>query len=806
MWLTPRGERPAATKFWSCMNRLTYWGLPLTFAAFAATLSTPMSYAQSASKLYNQGRAAEARDDMEGAYEAYAKAYQKKPQEEKFKTSYFRLRLPASAEHVEQGDRLQNQGDSAGAMSQFLRALEIDPGNELATQEIRALKLKEQGEGKVAPVPSSVSPAEHAAQLDLGAPPELKPMSNEPMTIHSTEDVKVLYQTIGKLAGINVLFDPSYRSTRMPLDLANVSVYDALRILGTVSGTFWQPITSNTIFVAENTRGKRTELNEEAVQTFYLSNVSQQSDLNDVNTALRNVFLTAKLYPVPSQNAIIMRGTPDELMLAGKLISDLDKARPEVVVDVSVLEISRTKSRQIGIQLPQTLGVTFQTSNATSTSTTGSTTGSTSTTSSTPTLQTLAHPNSTNFAVSLGSAQVEALLTDSTTKMIQNPRLRATDGQEAQAKIGERLPVATGSYQAGVATAITSSLVNTQFQYLDIGVNIDMKPVIHYDNDVSMKLTIDISSTNGTENLGGIDEPIITQRKTEQYIRIPAGQSTVLGGILQRQKSYNLSGTPGLSDLPLIKYLFSTNEWDDTDDEIVFLITPHVVRAQSLSPLNLRQIDTGTTNDIQLRHVNNPEDQDSSMAAGANQNLSNAAQPNMPPSVTNPAAMHGSVPGQMVSPAAVAATSAPAAQQPTVAAGGGQPQFQLVASNPVQSIGNTFQEQVVLQGGQDVYSVPLQVQFDGQKLQLVNVDVGDLLGKDGQSVALVHRVEDGKVIVSTSRPPGVAGVSGSGTVCTLTFKAIGQGTASIALTQPTIRNSKQQAIPAGGAQGVVRIQ
>ncbi len=140
------------------------------------------------------------------------------------------------------------------------------------------------------------------------------------------EDAKVVYQAIGKAAGVNVLFDPDFNSKRIQVDLNNVSLLDALRIVGVMSNTFWRPVTSNTIFVAQNSRTKRQELDEQAVQTFYLTNAWQQNDLNDVQTALRNVMPNAKVYGVQSQNAIVMRGTPDELLLAQQLIDDLDKA------------------------------------------------------------------------------------------------------------------------------------------------------------------------------------------------------------------------------------------------------------------------------------------------------------------------------------------------------------------------------------------------------------------------------------------------------------------------------------------------
>ncbi len=165
---------------------------------------------------------------------------------------------------------------------------------------------------------------------------------------------------LAKRPAFNVLFDPDYNSKRIQVDLNNVSLMDALRIVGTMSSTFWRPITSNTIFVAQNTRIKRTELDSQAVQTFYLSNAWQQNDLNDVQTALRNVITNAKFFGVASQNAIVMRGTPDEILLAQKIIGDLDKARAEVVVDIAVMEVSKNWERNLGIAWPGSFGIALQ--------------------------------------------------------------------------------------------------------------------------------------------------------------------------------------------------------------------------------------------------------------------------------------------------------------------------------------------------------------------------------------------------------------------------------------------------------------
>lgn len=571
----------------------------------------PSLHAQSASHWYKEGQNADAKDDVAAAYEDYYQAFQQDPKNLRYKASYERTRFIAAAAHVTRGDKLKDQGDITHALAEFVHALVIDPSNEIAQARIQGIREKMNSPLK--------RDQENARSLNanpelrhLGGPIQLKGLSDEPITLHMVEDSRIIYQTIGKAAGINVLFDPAYNPKRVPVDLTDVSLYDALRIIRAISGTFWRPITSNTIFVADDNRGKRSELDEQAEQTFYLTNVSQQQDLNDVQTTLRSVFTTAKLYAVPSQNAIVMRGTPDELLLAQKIIDDLDKAKPEVVVDIAVMQVSRSTERNIGIQPPNTATVSFQQSNYNQNNSSSSSSSSSSASSSSSsssanglTLNNLAHLNSTNFAVTLGNAQASLLLSASDSKILQNPRVRTSDGLEAVFKIGEKYPIATGSYQTGAATAIVSSLVNTQFQYLDVGVNITLKPQIHYDGDVTMKMKIEVSTVGNILNLGGVSEPIIDNDSAEETVRLKEGEATMIGGILNRSDAHTRGGIPGLGELPILKYLFANDDHTVQDNEVVFLVTPHVVRASQISPLNTEQLDTGTANLIELRRIQN---------------------------------------------------------------------------------------------------------------------------------------------------------------------------------------------------------
>ncbi len=781
--------------------------LPLVFllAGFAAFTPLP-ARAQSASTWNKRGQEAEVRKDYDAAYEDYRQATIKNPKDLRYQAHLERMRFQAGVSHIDRGRVLRQSGDLTGALNEFRRAHEIDPSNQTAQQEIDLIEHPEAAATTpsfAAPVPT---PSAHATrQSDLvkelnsvAGPIQLKPVSNDPITLHMVEDVKAIYQAIGKLAGLNILFDPDYTSKRIPIDLTTVTLSDALRIVGTISGTFYKPVTNNTIFVAQNTRTKRAELDEQAVQTFYLTNASQQNDANEVLTAIRNLLdPSTKIYLVPSQNAIVMRATPDQLLLAQKLLNDLDRSRPEVVVDVAILEVNRDKMRKLGLSLPQSVSITPQATPGVTTTTGGSTTGgSTPTTPSNFTLNSLAHLNATNFAVGINGATLDALLTDADTRVLQNPNIRATDGQRATLKIGQRIPYATGSYNAGVSAGIGSIGVQTQFTYVDIGVNIDMTPTVHYNSEVTLKMKIEVSSHASDVTISGVTEPVIGQRVSEQVITLKEGEPGILAGILTKSDSLNISGTPGIGEIPLLKYFFSSRSKETQQNEVVFLLIPHIVRESLLTKLNTRAIDSGTGQSIELRRIEASSESGVDLGNPASAAFAKPAPIGPATTAANAAA---AMVGQLAQQAQPLAPPTPSNSAPV--------SFSVVPPTSPQAVGSTFQVAVMLGNAHDVYSVPLQMQYDPKVLQLVNVDSGNFLSRDGQAVALVHRDDgNGLVTISTSRPPNVAGVNGQGSLCTLTFKAIAAGDSNLALVKVGARNSAQANLPAVGSEAVVHVK
>ena len=759
---------------------------PAAIVMLVVAITLPAA-ADKAKSLYNKGKDAEARQNYEQAYDYYKQAYELKPKDIQYRASYERTRFLAGASHVHRGQLLRDAGKLDEAMAEFRKAAEIDSASFIAQQELRRTQ-KMIDAANAAPSPQAAVPPSVGLQKRLDeaqGPVDLAPISNVPITLKLTEDTKVIYDTVGKLAGINVLFDPDYTSRRIRIELNGVTLEEALQIIALESKTFWRPVTPNTIFVASDTPAKRKDIEQSVIKTFYLANLSQPTELQDVTNALRQILEISRIQPLNTQGALVVRGTPDQIALAEKLVGDLDKAKSEVIVEVAVMQISRDKMRNLGISPPTTLSVALQ-NNINTTAGTGTTTGTTTSTTGTPNqinLNRLGNLAATDFTVTIPPATATALFSDSSVKLIQNPQIRAVDGQKASLKIGDRVPVATGSFQPGIGGVGINPLVNTQFQYLDVGVNIDITPRVHAGREVTLKVMLDISSVTSRVNIGGIDQPVIGQRKIEHEIRLKEGEVNLLGGILEDQDIKSLSGIPGLAQVPILKYLFSQTNTEHKENEIVFALIPHIIRGQELSDLNQKALQVGTASAIELRRVSRP----ATPAAAPGQTPAPAS-PSPAPMTPPPANPQRSLPPQAAAPGAAAFVFDP----PTIS----------------QPAGATFAVNVLLTGAQNVYSVPLQVSYNPKILQVVNISNGGFLSQDGQAVALVHRDDDqsGALQITATRPPGSGGISGQGAVVTLTFLAKARGQSALTISKGGARDPAMQALPVAGGVATVSVQ
>src|ERR1700745_3344106 len=337
--------------------------------------------ADKAKDLYAKGQDAEARQQYEAAYDFYKQAYDLKPKELRYRASFEHARFEAASSIVHRGQKLREEGKLEEAIAEFQKALTVDPSLFIAKQEL--LRTQKMINDQQNPPPQAAGPPTSLLQKihEAAGPVELTPISNIPITIKMTDKSDTVYRTVGQLAGINVLLDPDYTPRPIKVELNGVSLEEALEITALESKTFWRPVTSNTIFVATDNPAKRKELEQSVLKTFYLTNLSQPTELQDVVNAIRAVLDCQRVQQLLSQNALVVRGTPDQIALAQKLVEDLDKARPEVIVDIAVMQVSKDRSHTLGLSPPTSATVTLQSNINTTSSSTTSTTGTTGTSS-----------------------------------------------------------------------------------------------------------------------------------------------------------------------------------------------------------------------------------------------------------------------------------------------------------------------------------------------------------------------------------------------------------------------------------------
>jgi general secretion pathway protein D len=726
---------------------------------------------------YDAARKAESLQDYDTALVHYERALRAEPTNAEFKLRATRMRFEAGQFHVEQGRKAVQRGDLQLGVAEFQKAQAIDPSSAIADQEVKRtmdlLAAQQAAQGS-----RGMNPNPMPDESILSSPPELKPLSRESINLKMTNDARVVFETIAKLAGLSVIFDPDFTTRRITAELPNVTLEQALDAVSMESKSFWKPVTPNIIFVAPDNAQKRKDVEDEVVRTFYVSNTLTPQDLTEIVTGLRQLLDLHRIQQVNAQNAIVIRDTPDKLVLAGKIIRDIDKAKPEVMIHVQVLSANLDRLRDLGILPGQSVSLAFTPRSSVTPNNSGTSSGSSSsTTPTTPqiTLQNLKRLSTADYSVTLPGAVANFVLTDNKTRIIQDPELRVTDGQKATLKIGNRVPVATGSFQAGVGVGVgggagvVNPLVNTQFQYIDVGVNIDVTPRVHPDNQVSMKLSIEISSIASFSNIGGISQPVISQRKIEHDVRLKEGEVSVLGGLIERSETKNKNGIPGFAEVPLARYLFSDNSNQIQDNEVLIVLTPHIVRLPSITAANLRTMAAGTDSVVRVYREKGE------------------TQPEAAPQTSRSNSLPSSAPPQ----------SGPAA-----------PQLHFDPSNVSLRQDETSTVGLSVSNVTDLYSIPLLIHYNPAVVQVEEVRNGGFLSGGTQEIAIVQRIDQqkGEVIVSATRQPNTPGVNGTGTLLGIVIRGVAPGTSTLQVLQMNARDSQQRSIPMVSGEATIQVQ
>jgi general secretion pathway protein D len=851
-----------------------------TFAALAVFLQTPAeAWNRKGDKIYKQAKAAEVKKNWEEALDLYEKAILEDPEHIGYQMGARRVRFQASQQHVDRGQKVRAEGKLEEALAEFQKAYSIDPSSSIAEQEIRkTLEMINRDKVKPASEPKErgLTPVQEARReteekiASMQAAPELKPINRSPITLKmSNQPPKILFETICKLAGINVIFDTEYQQAgrNFFVDLNNATLDQALDYVAIQTKSFWKPLSNNTIFVTADNVTKRRDYEDMVVKTFYLSNVTTVQELQEIATAVRAVTEVRRLFTYNGQYVIIIRGTVDQVALAEKLVLDLDKPKAEVVVDVVVMEMSKTKSRELAAAVASggnpslNIPVSFTPRNPVLSGNTGNSGGSGSTTTTTTTTGTgtgtgtgspaislaqIGRISTNDFSLTLPGAVFKALFSNREGRVLQSPQVRAVEMQKASLRLGDKIPFASGSFQPGfgaVGSGI-SPLVSTQFQFAEVGVNVDITPKVHGPDEVSLHVELELSTVRERVDIGGLQQPVIGQRKMIHDIRMREGEVNLLGGLTGLTDSLNINGIPGVGNVPILRRLFSSESKERIETELVIALVPHIVRAPEITPTNLRGISAGNDATVKLTYAPRPEPAPVAKPPASAPAGAPATTPGVP--VPPPAPMPGQTPApkpaeptknlSSVNPLGSTgvdwerlnqsftpvAAGGPAAQPAGWSSDPGGIHTATPAADPVAGPepagsvaptptvlafhSNFVRAQVsaplplVLNISQtaDLVAAPMRVQFDPKMLRLVKVMMGNALNPDGQPLRFIPVIsnETGEAQIDIGRAEGAPGVSNSGPLLVLQFEAIGRGTSQVQITDVRLMNSKKQPSPA----------
>ena len=716
-------------------------------------------------------------DNWDAAVYYYLEALASDPGNPRLRMELQRARFRAAEQHFRMGMRFKEADQVQRAALEFELAVQLDPTHQYAEVELRkarealAILMQENGQAKLE--------ALKAAAADLKVkPPMLSPTSGEPITLSfpSPTNVKDIYKAIGQAFGFNVLFDPRLKENRVSLELRDVSAERALETVMQSAGHFYKVIDEKTILVAEDTPQLRREYEDLVVKTFFLSN----ADVKDVNNMLRSLIDARRIAVNERLNSIVIRDTADKVAIAERLIAANDKSKAEVVIDVELIQVDSSKLQQIGMSLSSyTFPITFDPTDITG-----------SATNARVPLPDLSSITRSMWGMVVPNVTISLVRQAGEAETLAQPQLRVTEGEKGKLVIGDRVPIPTTTFNTG--TTVGGNIVPvTAFQYQDVGITIDVEPRVHHNNEVTMKLAVEVSELGENVQIAvGQEQPKIGTRTITSVIRLKDGETSLLAGLFKYNKREGGSGIPFLADIPVIGALFRSNSVDMKKTDLVLTLTPHIIRNPDITLQDLEPLWVGTENRVTI-FGNSPRVQSAapvgpfgSQAVSAPNIFGEGAGEAPPPPEEPPAEepeeqpvpvqaepRRMTIPAPPPTPAPNPGDSARMQQSSLTSVHGADGELRLarVAFYPQRLpvvLGQEGSLLVALDIGSSPVAGPFHLAYDASRLEVVRVDEGDVpAGGRNARVTVTHTPALGWLTVGWS---GQA--TGSGTLMKLTVR------------------------------------
>ncbi len=513
---------------------------------------------------YKQGTLAELNKQFEAAIALYEKASLENPKEPVYRLALERARVSASLFHLQEARKLVAKGQREAAAAEYAKAVSLNPRDTQTALEARQMTVE--------------PPKEEPKPEKIEFPIKLKG-KDAPILAHfgMESSLRSIFLAIGKSAGVSILFDENFRDIPYAPDLNNQTLEGAIKVLCQATKNFYRIIDERTVIIIPDQPLKRSQYEVSAIRTFYLSNINAQDVFASLSAMLRTQYSAPNIIFDKNLNSVTVRGTAQVLEQADKLLRQWDKAKAEVIIDVEIMEVSRTKLRQLGLSFNQNQAGLRYDAGSSSTADTSSSWFS---------LKSLGLGNSGNYSINLPMAFVQFLETDADTRIIAQPRLRGVSDEKISDKVGQKVPMPQTTFTP-IAAGGTSTQPLTSYTQQDIGIEINITPRVHQEKEVSLELEIKVSSI-GPNGYASI--PIINNRELKSNVRLKDGETELIAGLLRDEETKSFSGIPGLKDIPGIGRLFGAENTTLDQSDVIMTITPYVIRSLQLGPDDAKPI------------------------------------------------------------------------------------------------------------------------------------------------------------------------------------------------------------------------
>lgn len=742
------------------------------FCLLAMTLSLFLSGC-AAENHYRAGQQFLDSSEPERAMEEYRQAIVTEPTNARYRIAYIKARDLAVQRWLSQADSARQRNDFGLAQNLYLRVMTLDETNARASAGVQGIAQSQRHETAIAQTKSdfqtglldqalgrlravlSEAPQNRVALglrqqiLDKQASPKvnadarLADAYRKPVSLEFRDaQLKQIFDVLSRSSGLNFVLDKDVRGDqRATIFLRNSTIADALSMTLLTNQLEQRVLDGNSILIYPNTAAKLREYQPLSVKTFVLSN----GDAKSVAATLKTILKTKDVVIDEKQNMIIMRDSPEAIQMAEKLVALHDQPDPEVMLEVEILEVKRSKLRQLGVQYPAQVAL------APMSSASGVQLS----------LADLKNLTSRTISASVGSLAINANETVGDVNVLANPRIRARNREKAKIQVGQRVPNIT-------STSTATGFVSETVQYVDVGLKLEVEPVVSADDEVLIKVGLEVSNIlNQLQTKSGSIAYEIGTRNANTVLRLKDGENQVLAGLINDEDRRSVNRIPGLGSVPVVgNYLFGSESEDYQKSEIVLSITPRILRPAVRPSLDIGEFESGTEASLRSRMFDPASAQ--AQASVAKTTEAKAAATDVLPSAPAPAP---EPPSPSLPPApATEVPKAPEVPTPPTTDSTGSLRWQGPGNV---ALGETFTIELMARTDKALSVIPVNLSYDKAALSLVSVERGNLLSNAGGEASLSKRTDAATgTIRAVLMASGAPGPGSEGSLLTMTFKAL----------------------------------